>query len=123
MGSALLEAIVSGRKTPLPILHRAIGFASLLVGAACVLPSVFYASLDVNPPEPRSGDIAFGDGTGLVIGGIAAGFAVAALTTAVLIPVLWRKGHAAASTLFAALALPICGMPIWIASQFLAQPF
>ena len=103
-GSALLEAIVSGRKAPLPTLYKIVGLISLLVGAACAVPAVFYSYLNVNPPQPRSGDIYFGDGTGFVIGGIAACFSTAALAIGVLIPVLWRKGHTAAATVVAAFA-------------------
>lgn len=123
MGSALLEAIVSGRKTHLPSLYKVISLISLLVGAACAVPAVVFTYLNVNPPEPRSGDIYFGDGTGFVIGGVAACFAAAALTTAILIPVLWRKGHTAAATVFAAFAPPLCAIPIWTASQLFVLPF
>lgn len=107
---------------PLPPLYKASSVISVLVAAVCAVLAVFFVYLNINPPEPLDGDIDFGDGTGFVLGGVAACFSLAALASGVLVPVLWRRGHVSASAVFAVLALPIWGIVAMAASQVVLGP-
>jgi hypothetical protein len=87
------------------LLLKAISVGCLVIGLACLVPAVYYTYLGLNPPAVGPGDLDFGGGTGLVLGGMFAVPAVTASAIGILLPTQWRRGRTTGITLVAALAL------------------
>lgn len=77
----------------LPLWLQVISTASVFAGLVLLVPVIYYSYLNINPPQPRPGDLYFGDGTGFVIAVVAACPAVAALAAGLLVPLLWRRSR------------------------------
>jgi hypothetical protein len=77
----------------LPLWIQVISTVSVFAGLVLLVPVAYYSYLNINPPQPRPGDLYFGDGTGFVIAAFAACPAVAALAAGLAVPWLWRRGR------------------------------
>ena len=77
--------------TLLPVRLKVVSALCVLAGLVLLVPAVYYSYLNIDPPEPRPGDLYFGDGIGFIIAAFAGIPAVAALAAGILLPTFARR--------------------------------